>query len=212
LFIKDLSNAKKDGRFVFPGFNLKTMDPEENKFSYNRQTHEIILVEGPHLLLDEAPWKSFKYDKTYFLDTPVRKTYQRLQDKLKFLMGLGRKEAKERLQTNELSNTDYILKNSKVDQRYQAPQNMGEEFTAILKYFCDHEKVEMPKNHLAYLHKCMEIVEIEALGPQKDWSGFNIIDTGSNLQNFSFENDLQQVFQKAKKFGVQKVIFTPTSI
>lgn len=58
----------------FPTFDHFTKDPEENKTLFIKKHHPIVIVEGLYTLLNEAPWNTFEYDKTYFLDTPQRKT------------------------------------------------------------------------------------------------------------------------------------------
>lgn len=204
--IDDLYDSQKYGQQTFPGFDHYTKDPTENKHMFHRNVQQIVIVEGLYTLLNEAPWNTFKYDKTYFLDTPVRKTIQRLKDRMKFQMDLTKKEAKERVHNNDLLNDSYIRENSKVDTKFQIPQNLVDEFHEILQTFCRIEKVRMPKDYTMYLSKSFDKIEERILGPQKDWSGFQIIDTAVNLHHFKFDEDREQIIEKSKKFGVQKMI------
>lgn len=83
---------------------------------------------------------------------------------------------------------------------------MVDEFHAILQEYCRIEKVWMPKNYLNYLEKSFDAIENEILGPSKDWSKVQIIDTGANLNHFLFDKDRDATMERNKKFGVQKVI------
>lgn len=65
---------------------------------------------------------------------------------------------------------------------------------------------------MTYLEKSFDAVESEILGPKKDWSNIEIIDTGANLLNFVFDNDRDLVIEKSKKYGVKKVIHWTTSM
>ena len=56
-------------------------------------------------------------------------------------MEISKQEAKERIKTNDMVNAEYILKNSKIDSKFSVPENMVDEFKAILQEFCRVEKV-----------------------------------------------------------------------
>ena len=123
-------------------------------------------------------------------------------------MEIPKKEAKERVKTNDLVNAEYILENSKIDSSFTVPENMVDEFKAIIQEFCRVEGIQMPKDYCKYLAQSFDKVQGQVLvhGPQKDWSNFKIIDTGVNIRHFLFDTDREQVLEKGKKFGVQKVI------
>lgn len=58
-----------------------------------------MIIEGLYVLLDFFPWKDLKdlvFDKTYFLDTPLHKTKERLLNRLVNEMGLSPEEAEIR--------------------------------------------------------------------------------------------------------------------
>lgn len=47
---------------------------------------------------------------------------------MKFKLELEKSERRERVHKNDLVNTEYILANSKVDDRLSVPENMVSEF------------------------------------------------------------------------------------
>ena len=121
-------------------------------------------------------------------------------------MDLDKNERKERVHNNDMVNHEYIMSHSKIEDRFSLPENMVDEFQSILQEYCKIEKVWMPKNYLMYLEKSFDAIENEILGPKKDWSKIQIIDTGANLNHFLFDKDRDTIMEKNKKFGVEKVI------
>lgn len=60
---------------------------------------------------------------------------------MKFQIGFDKKEAKERVNNNDLVNHEYIMQNSNIGDKFSVPENLVDEFTAILLGFCKLEKV-----------------------------------------------------------------------
>ena len=56
-FVTDIKAAKERGAGLFPGFDHAVADPEEGKISFNSTEHQIVLVEGLYVLLNQDPWK-----------------------------------------------------------------------------------------------------------------------------------------------------------
>lgn len=75
-FVTDIKDAKESGEGLFPGFDHAVGDPEEGKIHFDRAEHQIVLVEGLYVLLNQEPWKQLQevFDKTYFIDTDEKCT------------------------------------------------------------------------------------------------------------------------------------------
>ena len=97
--------------FKFPSFDHAKKDPEENAIHFDSSKHDVVIIEGLYVLLDFVPWSDLQdkvFDKTYYLDTPLDKTKDRLLDRMQKEMGLSYKDAEERVENNDLVNAQYI--------------------------------------------------------------------------------------------------------
>jgi pantothenate kinase len=74
-----------------------------------------VIIEGLYVLLDQEPWDLLKkeiFTLTYFLNTPLEKTKERLMLRLQTEMGLSEEEAEIRANGNDLVNAIFIKNNT----------------------------------------------------------------------------------------------------
>ena len=98
---------------MFPGFDHAVGDPEEGEIAFDSKEHDIVLVEGLYVLLNQDPWKQLQevFDKTYFIDTDEEKTAKRLKHRMMTEMKLAAEEADVRIYGNDLVNAKFIKVN-----------------------------------------------------------------------------------------------------
>ena len=104
--------------FKFPSFDHAKKDPEEETILFDGKKYDVVLIEGLYVLLNFDPWKALKdevFTKTYYLDTPLEKTKERLMDRMQNEMGLSPEEAEVRVVENDLVNAEYIQKNTDME-------------------------------------------------------------------------------------------------
>lgn len=108
-FVKDVRQLRESGEGKFPSFDHGMGDPVEDAICVTKE-HQIVLIEGNYLLLEEAPWCDIKsiLDLTIFLSADLEVVKKRI---LKRHISVGRsaEQAMERIETNDALNAIQIL-------------------------------------------------------------------------------------------------------
>ena len=94
----------------FPLYNRVLHNPEENKVFVN---HDIVLIEGNYLLLNEPLWKDirFLFDDTIFIKAQRAELEKRLIQR-KMLGGIPYHQAKQFYQNSDGVNVKRVLNHS----------------------------------------------------------------------------------------------------
>ncbi|WP_221801471.1 uridine kinase [Oceanobacter mangrovi] len=118
--VAELIAAKHCGHGSFPGFDHAQGDPLDGQYQLTSQ-HQLVLVEGNYLLLDQLPWSRLRdqlFDLCWFMDVPPaisnKRVYQRHCQ-----LGLTVAEAGARVTDNDGRNADLIWQQSQqsIDKR-----------------------------------------------------------------------------------------------
>ena len=74
---------------TIPGFDHAKGDPEEDKHTFIRNKHKVVICEGLYLLHDDAGWENIAnfFDWTIFIDADVDKCIARLKERNKSIPG-----------------------------------------------------------------------------------------------------------------------------
>ena len=69
-----------------------------------------MLVEGLYVLLDKEPWSKLEqvYDGTYYINTDLAETRDRLKKRMTTEMKLSPEEAEQRIEGNDFVNAKFI--------------------------------------------------------------------------------------------------------
>ena len=119
-FVDDVSEAKRNGHGMFPGFDHAKGDPEADKICFVKEIHDIVIVEGLYVLSEDEPWCQLQsqFDKTFYVDTYGEITIGCLIDRMINEMGLTEEEAFKRVENNDLKNADYVLDSIEGSKHY----------------------------------------------------------------------------------------------
>lgn len=112
--LKCLQTLRSQGSVCAPSFDHGVGDPIEDDIFVSLQ-HQIVIVEGNYLLLDEGLWNdiSSMFDEKWFIDVDLDTSMQRV---LKRHVSKSKKpldEAKWRIEYNDRPNAEMIMKSKK---------------------------------------------------------------------------------------------------
>lgn len=113
-FVKDMKKAAVYGVASFPSFDHAKKDPEQHMINFDKDQHQVVIVEGLYVLLEKEPWSELKrelFAKTFFVDTDEERTRSRLKNRMINEMKLSSEEAEGRIEGNDLVNAKYIKEN-----------------------------------------------------------------------------------------------------
>lgn len=106
-----LKNASED--VVIPAFD-RTLDLARAGAAIVRADHQILLVEGNYLLLDQEPWTELAsfFDMTIFLEVPFSELERRL---IQRWLDHGHTEdaARQRALSNDIPNAELVVSSSR---------------------------------------------------------------------------------------------------
>lgn len=111
-FLQKVKSVRSLGVVTFPGFD-RNADRTVPNAGIIDESHTITLVEGNYLLLNRSPWSELKnlFDLTVFVDVPRKELEARLVQRW-LDHGLASRQAKHRMQENDLRNADDVISNS----------------------------------------------------------------------------------------------------
>ena len=91
-FVRDLADARSRQEGLFPEFDHGAGDPVKNKIRMTKSQHQLVIVEGNYLLLDDEPWNQIRrlLDESWFLNCDVEICKQRVR---KRFLATGRDES-----------------------------------------------------------------------------------------------------------------------
>lgn len=109
--LERLKNASED--IVIPAFD-RSLDLARAGASIVRAEHQVLLVEGNYLLLDQEPWTHLTpfFDMSIFLDVPFAELERRL---IQRWLDHGHTEdaARERALSNDIPNAELVVSTSR---------------------------------------------------------------------------------------------------
>ncbi|CAN7161413.1 pantothenate kinase [Brucella sp. NBRC 12952] len=109
--LERLKNASED--VVIPAFD-RTLDLARAGAAIVRADHQILLVEGNYLLLDQEPWTELAsfFDMTIFLEVPFSELERRL---IQRWLDYGHTEdaARQRALSNDIPNAELVVSSSR---------------------------------------------------------------------------------------------------
>jgi pantothenate kinase len=109
--LERLKNASED--VVIPAFD-RTLDLARAGAAIVRADHQILLVEGNYLLLDQEPWTELAsfFDMTIFLEVPFSELERRL---IQRWLDHGHTEdaARQRALSNDIPNAELVVSSSR---------------------------------------------------------------------------------------------------
>lgn len=109
--LERLKDASED--IVIPAFD-RTLDLARAGAAIVRANHQILLVEGNYLLLDQEPWTGLAsfFDMTIFLDVPFAELERRLIQRW-LDHGHTQDAARERALSNDIPNAELVVSTSR---------------------------------------------------------------------------------------------------
>ncbi len=111
--VADLLAAKHTEQALFPGFDHAEGDPQLGQYRLTA-AHQLVLVEGNYLLLNDSPWRRLKgelFNECWFVNTPLEVSNQRVLERHQSL-GLSLEQAQHRVDANDGLNARYIHEHS----------------------------------------------------------------------------------------------------
>jgi pantothenate kinase len=93
--LEDVLRAKEKGQGQFPAWHKEINSVIPDQINYDSQVHQIVLVEGLYVLLDQSPWKDLPFGQSYFFDFSQDVVSQR-------------KVTSEKLDGNDIKNAELI--------------------------------------------------------------------------------------------------------
>jgi len=90
-----------------PGFDHAKGDPEPNKYTFNREEHDIVICEGLYLLLNHKNWcekVQHMFDMSIFIDADIDKCMSRLKERNKCIPGYTPEEIEIRVDNVDRKN------------------------------------------------------------------------------------------------------------
>jgi len=99
----------KKGAAKVPSFDHKVGDPVEGDIEV-KSTHQIVIVEGNYLFLEEEVWKDIStlFDERWFVDCDIDSAMNRVVSRHKGT-GLSEQQAKLRVEDNDRPNGLLII-------------------------------------------------------------------------------------------------------
>ena len=90
-----------------PGFDHAKGDPEQKKYIFNREVHNIVICEGLYLLLNHEHWcgkVQNMFDLSIFIDADIDKCMSRLKERNKCIPGYTPEEIEIRVDNVDRKN------------------------------------------------------------------------------------------------------------
>lgn len=112
-FVRDLAAARATGSGRFPSFDHAAGDPIENDIQLIANQHQIVIVEGNYLLLDDEPWRRLRalFDESWYLDVEIALCKQRVERR-HVHAGCDPATARLRAETNDGPNAARVAQTS----------------------------------------------------------------------------------------------------
>ncbi len=112
-FVRELSAARATGSGRFPSFDHAAGDPIENDIQLLADLHQIVIVEGNYLLLDDDPWRRLRalFDESWYLDVGLALCKQRVERR-HIRAGCDPQTARFRAETNDGPNAEWVARTS----------------------------------------------------------------------------------------------------
>lgn len=109
IFVESIKFLKENHWGDFPSFDHAVGDPIQNDIHVTTE-HEVVIIEGNYLLIDEAPWNELKslFDFSYFVQCDLAILEERVYERHK-KVGCTEEEARDRVLRNDSLNAQYIL-------------------------------------------------------------------------------------------------------
>ena len=110
-FVAELTTARTCGEGWFPSFDHGVGDPVENGIRLVKGRHEVVVVEGNYLLLNDEPWNKVReiLDETWYLDVDIEVCKERVRQRF---LDTDRDEqtARVRVETNDGPNAQLVAR------------------------------------------------------------------------------------------------------
>lgn len=107
-------NGKEGDKEVVqvPGFDHAKGDPELNKYTFNRQQHDLVICEGLYLLHDEGSWAGIQslLDFSIYIDSDIEDCIRRIKVRNQCIPGYSIEEILRRAELVDRVNAMTVLK------------------------------------------------------------------------------------------------------
>jgi pantothenate kinase len=109
-FVNTLQVIRRTGTGYCASFNHAEKDPKENTILVEKK-HQVIIVEGLYLLLDESPWKKIAdeiLDTSVFIDIDTNIALSRCAERNAREIGYSIEESWERIRLSDSLNAELV--------------------------------------------------------------------------------------------------------
>eukprot|EP00527_Entomoneis_sp_CCMP2396_P000735 CAMPEP_0198154538 /NCGR_PEP_ID=MMETSP1443-20131203/68651_1 /TAXON_ID=186043 /ORGANISM="Entomoneis sp., Strain CCMP2396" /LENGTH=213 /DNA_ID=CAMNT_0043821217 /DNA_START=520 /DNA_END=1161 /DNA_ORIENTATION=+ len=98
-----------------PGFDHSHADPEQNKYTFVRDEHKIVICEGIYLMHDDHGWEDIKsyFDFIIYIDASIDTCIDRLKARNKCIPGYTPEEIEKRCDAVDRVNASIVEQSRK---------------------------------------------------------------------------------------------------